>query len=113
MPTSVTSPVAGLHAEHSRLAQLTEALAVAWQMLMDGQAGSGELVAGYLEDYAVLLQEHLRKEERFYKVTHAVLGSEDQAELKAVFDKVEQETLGTGGYSRYSQWACELAGARF
>ena len=110
---SVTSPVAGLHAEHSRLAQLTEALAVAWQMLVDGQMGSGELVAGYLADYAALLQEHLLKEERFYKVTHAVLAAEDHSELKAVFEKVEQETLGADGYSRYSRWASELAGARF
>ena len=58
-----------------------------------------------------LMLEHLLKEDRFYKVAYPVLHDTDHVELKAVFDKLEQETVGADGYTHYCQWVHQLAGA--
>jgi hemerythrin-like domain-containing protein len=81
-------------------------------MTREGQAGAGELVAGYLTDYAALMEAHILKEDRFYKVTEPFLEAADHVELKAVFDKLEQETLGADGHAHYCQWAYQLADMR-
>jgi len=109
----ILTPIVTLHAENSRLAQLTESLDASWRMVTDGQAGAGELVAGYFTDYASLMQAHLQKEERFYKVVAPILEATDHLELTATFDKLEQETLGAEGHERYCQWAYKLAGQAY
>jgi hemerythrin-like domain-containing protein len=107
----VIAPIASLHAEHSRLAQLTESLDAAWRLATEGQPGAGELVAGYLTDYAALMEAHILKEERFYRVTDSILGYSDHVELKATFDRLDQAMLGADGHARYCQWVYQLAGA--
>ena len=107
----VIAPIASLHAEHSRLAQMTESLDAAWREVLTGQTGASERVAGYLTDYAALMEAHILKEERFYRVTESILGSADQMALKATFDKLDQETLGADGHAHYCQWAYQMAGA--
>ena len=107
----VIEPIVSLHAEHSRLAQLTGALDAAWRMGTDGQAGACELVVCYLTDYAALQQEHMLKEDCFYRVNESILEAADQAELTAVFNELERKTLGVEGHARYCQWACQTAGA--
>jgi hemerythrin-like domain-containing protein len=106
----VVAPIAHFQAEHNRLAQLTESLGVAWRLTKDGHAGACELVVGYLKDYAALMQAHIRKEDRFFKVTQTLLEPADQLSLKAAFDKLEQEMLGADGHARYCQWAYQLTG---
>jgi hemerythrin-like domain-containing protein len=106
----ILTPIVTLHAENSQLAQLTESLDASWRMVMDGLAGASELVAGYFTDYAALMQAHLQKEDRFYKVVEPILEATDHIELKATFDKLEQETLGAEGHERYCHWAYKLTG---
>ena len=106
----VIAPIASLHAEHGRCAQLSEALASAWCCAQEGQAGACELVSGYLTDYVALMQEHLVKEDRFYQVTQPILEAADQAELKSVFERLERETLGEAEHRRYCEWATQAAG---
>ena len=69
------------------------------------------LVAGYLTDYAALMETHILKEERFYRVTDSILGGSDHAELKATFDRLDEAALGADGHARYCQWVYQLAGA--
>lgn len=105
----VIAPIATLHAEHSRLARMTEALDAAWQWAADGHAGACELVAGYFTDYAALMDEHLLKEERFYRVTDSILEPADHLKLGAEFDRLEQETLGADRCKSPNQWAFQVA----
>jgi len=107
--SSVVAPIVGLHAEHSRLAQLTESLDAAWRLAFGGQASARELVAGYLAEYAAVMEAHILKEDRFYSVTDSILEAADQLDLKTVFNQVEQETLGADGRERYCRWADQLA----
>jgi hemerythrin-like domain-containing protein len=107
----VIAPIASLHAEHSRLAQLTESLDAAWRLAMEGQPGACELVAGYLRDYAALMEAHILAENRFYRMSETILGVADLAELKTAFAELDQEALGADGHARYCQWAQQLAGA--
>lgn len=104
----VIAPITGLHADHNRFNQLTEALEAAWRCARDEQPGAYALVAGYLADYAALMQEHMQKEERFYLVIQSVLTPADQEELTATFERINSETLGAGGHERYCQWADQL-----
>ena len=97
-----------MHDEHSRGAQLSAALEQAWCCAQEKQAGTCELAAGYLADYVALMQVHLTKEDRFYKVTQPILEAVDHTGLKLLFEKVEEETLGVEGYARYCQWAAQL-----
>jgi hemerythrin-like domain-containing protein len=100
----VVAPIADFQAEHNRLAQLTESLAVAWRVAAAGDAGAGKLVAGYLAEFAALMQAHIRKEDRFYMVTQNLLAEADQSTLTAAFDQFDLATLGLGGHARYCQW---------
>jgi len=101
----VIAPIASLHAEHSRLAQLTEALDAAWRLAMDGQPGACELVAGYFTDYAALMEAHILAENRFYRMSESILGAADLEELKAASAQLDQEALGADGHAQYCQWA--------
>jgi len=108
----VIAPITGLHAEHSRLNQLTVSLDAAWRCAQEGQAGACELVAGYLTNYGVLMQEHLVKEDRFYKLTSSILEAHDLVELKSGFEQLNQEALGQQGHAHYCAWASQQAGAQ-
>jgi len=105
----VIAPIASLHAEHSRLARMTESLDAAWQWGVDGHAGACELVAGYFTDYAALMDAHILKEDRFYRVTESILETADHLELGAAFDRLEQETLGADRYKDYGKWTYRVA----
>ena len=107
----VIAPVTGLHAEHSRLVQLTASLDAAWRCAQDGQAGARELMAGYLTEYATLMQEHLVKEDRFYKLTSSILETADLEDLKSGFEQLDHDTLGKHGHAHYCAWAEQQAGA--
>jgi len=107
----VIAPVTGLHSEHSRLTHLTAAVDAAWRCAQEGQVGACELTAGYLAEYATLMQEHLVKEDRFYKLTSTILESADLEELRSGFEKLDHDTLGKQGHAHYCAWAKQQAGA--
>jgi hemerythrin-like domain-containing protein len=107
----VIAPITNLHAENSELARIAESLDSAWGRARQGQAGACELVAGCFEAYAVLMEAHILKEDRFYRVIDTILDTIDLLDLKATFDQIEQETLGLGGHEHYRQWALQFAGA--
>ncbi len=107
---AVIAPIAKFHEEHRRFAQMTESLGSSWWLVTEGQAGAGELVAGYLTDYAALMQAHIQREECFYRVTLSCLDADDHLYLKSMFDKLEQEMLGIDGHTRHCQWAHQAAG---
>ncbi len=105
----VIAPITSLHAEHGELARLIGLLEAAWTCAEKGEAGACARVSGYLSEYAALMQAHLVKEDRFYKLTSTALEAADQATLQTDFERLDRETLGAEGYGRYCQWAHQAA----
>jgi len=108
----VIGPITSFRAEHSHLCQLTASLAVVWKLRDEGQAGAAQVVAEYLTDYAGLMHDHIQKENRFYQVVSEILDDTDHLAIKAAFDRLDGETLGTDGHDRYCRWAHEFSAAR-
>lgn len=100
----VVAPIAGFNEEHFRLHELTDALAAAWRVGLHNGGGSRARVAQYLADYAALMQAHILKEDRFYRVTKSILDAADLLDLKTAFEKIDQGTSGAEGYELCHRW---------
>lgn len=60
--------------------------------------------------YINLLREHIQKEDHcLFGMANQALTKQDQANLLAVFDKVEHEEMGEGVHEKYSKIANDLA----
>ncbi len=67
-----------------------------------GENGALADLAGAARRYIALLRQHIAKEDQvLFQMADQVLSADDQAQLAAGFDRVEQDVMGPGTHERY------------
>ena len=101
-------PVGALTGEHVQGRALVTALADAAAAHAAGDVAAREALLGSLRGIASLYPNHIWKEDYLlFPMSNKVLSQEDQQELQARFQKVE-ETMGHGTHEHFEQVAAEL-----
>lgn len=108
---SGAGPVAVMLHEHEQGRAAVRAIADALEGVKAGDREAAGALAAGLTEYAVLLRNHISKEnDVLFPMADRMLSDGDKAELAEAFDKVEAEEIGPGVHERYHRLAHELAG---
>ncbi len=103
-------PLGVMLQEHEEGRGLRKAVADALPHAAKGEAAALDAVADNLNAFAVLLLNHIYKEDHvLFEMAGKVLTPEDQRELSEAFERIEAEEMGEGVHERYHQLAHELA----
>jgi hemerythrin-like domain-containing protein len=96
--------------EHQLARAHVRAMDAAVEAASAGNALALKQFSQHAHDYIGLLREHIEKEDHcLYTMADQAFTQEDQQELLATFEKVENEELGAGTHEKYLQIANELA----
>jgi len=103
-------PIGVMLTEHElgrhHLGQIAAALLPAQR----GESAAMHTIAEHLRDYVSLLRSHIMKENNIlFPMADRVLTAQDQTELSAAFERIEQEEAGIGAHEKYHQLAHELS----
>lgn len=103
-------PVGVMLAEHEEGRRLRRATAEALPRAEKGDAEALDAVAYNLNAFALLLRNHIDKEEQLlFAMAGQVLTPDDQKELAEAFERIEADEMGEGVHERYHELAHELA----
>jgi len=101
-------PVSALTGEHAQGRALVTALADAAEAHAAGDVAARETLLKSLHGITTLYPNHIWKEDYLlFPMSNKVLSQEDQQELQARFQKVE-ERMGHGTHERFEQVAVDL-----
>jgi hemerythrin-like domain-containing protein len=101
-------PISALTGEHAQGRALVTALSDAAAAYAAGDVKAGEALLTSLRGITSLYPNHIWKEDYLlFPMTNKVLSQEDQQELQARFEKVE-EAMGHGMHEHFEQVAADL-----
>ncbi|MGQ9577285.1 MAG: hemerythrin domain-containing protein [Candidatus Aminicenantales bacterium] len=102
-------PIGVMLTEHEEGRRHVRAMKEAADRLAKGEMKAGFDFARHARDYASLLSEHIFKEDNIlYAMADARLSPADQENLRAAFQKVEEEIVGPGQHSHFEAILEEL-----
>jgi hemerythrin-like domain-containing protein len=98
-------------AEHEQGRIFTRGMLQATQELQKGDAGARERIAQNALGYAVLLRQHIMKEDNIlFPMADQVIPLDQQDDVYAGFERVEHEETGEGVHEKYLGLAERLEG---
>ncbi len=107
-------PTGVMRAEHEQARALIKAMEEAGENYGKGMAGAGARWAEAARGYAMLLHEHIDKENNvLFKMAENLLTEAEQLELARAFEKLEEEKIGVGTHERLHSLIERLAAAFF
>jgi len=103
-------PVGVMLHEHEEGRKLRRAAAEALPRATKGDAEAVDALAYSLNAFALLLRNHIDKEDNcLFEMAANVLTPDDQKDLAEAFERIEAEEMGEGVHEKYHDLAHELA----
>jgi hemerythrin-like domain-containing protein len=94
-------PLGVMFREHERGRDLIREIGEATDSIRNNEAGSGRCWAKAARGYISFLREHIFKENNMlFVMAEKILNASEQASLKAAFDRLEEEKMGSGTHER-------------
>ena len=104
-----SGPVAVMLAEHERARAYTRGLLEAAEKMQAGDTDAVERVIGNARGYAVLLREHIAKEDTvLFPMAATVIPASEHEQLLAEFERVEEAETEEGVHDKYVAFAGKL-----
>jgi hemerythrin-like domain-containing protein len=95
-------PIAVMLAEHEQGRTYTRALRAAATQLQDGDASASGAVVANARGYAMLLRQHIAKEDGIlFPMADSVIPPAEQGLVSEGFERVEHEETGAGVHEKY------------
>jgi hemerythrin-like domain-containing protein len=102
-------PVAVMLHDHDLGRALIKSIASYSDAIRLGDKSAFPLVAGAMEEYKALMENHINKENNIlFPMADKVLPEEKQNEIYSAFERIEEEVVGHGVHERYHDFLNQL-----
>jgi hemerythrin-like domain-containing protein len=102
-------PVGVMLAEHDEGRRLTREMRAGAERLQQGDADAVSQITENARDYAMLLRQHIQKEDQIlYPMADRIIPLEQHSQIKAACDRIEQQADGAKFREKYLGLAAEL-----